>query len=236
MFLRKLLFCVLSMIPISFVAADPSREFSFSDGEQGWSADFTDYPVGQEAFFELAWGWENLPFEIQGFTSYPLTKGLFLSGNNHSDDLFMFAKRQIDGFEPNTLYSLSFSVMIESNVPSGVSMGIGGSPGKSVFFKVGASTEEPKKIALNNYYHLSVDKGNQSNSGANAIVIGDLENPSNEPFDPHYFPKQLETEIPLLVQSDPEGRIWIFLGTDSGFEGITKFYIAKVGLQTHPMN
>ena len=65
-----------------------------------------------------------------------LTKGIFLSGNNHSDDLFMFIKRPIDKLMPNTDYNLSFHVTIESNVSQG-EFGIGGSPGESVFFKVG---------------------------------------------------------------------------------------------------
>ena len=119
---------------------------NFSKDCKGWIHDFTDYPEGEEAFYELAWGWENLPTETvsMGSDAQVLTKGLFLSGNNHSDDLFMFCKRQINGLQPNTVYSLIFSVIIESNIPSG-SIGIGGSPGESVYFKVGASTEEPKK-------------------------------------------------------------------------------------------
>jgi hypothetical protein len=46
-----------------------------------------------------------------------------------------------------------------------------------------------------------------------------------------YFPKHLTHTDPLRVQTDGEGKLWVFLGTDSGFEGTTKFYIAKVDLQ-----
>ena len=215
-----------SLIPFSALAANEhAYEFSFSTNGQGWEGDFCDYPVGEEAFFELAWGWENLPTTIDA-----LDKGLFLSGNNHSDDLFMFVKRRIEGLQPDTQYALLFSVIIESNVPPGHAFGIGGSPGKSVFFKAGASSIEPIKIAHRNYYVLNVDKGNQSQAGENTLVIGDIENTSTDPFDPHFVPKELKNENPLLVKSDHEGRIWIFLGTDSGFEGLTKFYIAKVSL------
>ena len=125
--------------------------------------------------------------------------------------------------------TLTFSVLIESQVPAGM-VGIGGSPGESVFFKVELSTIEPKKVARNGAYHLNVDKGNQANGGAHAQVIGDLSNPAIDPLDPHYTPKQLQSTGPLQVRSDQEGNIWIFLGTDSGFEGATKYYIVKVNL------
>ncbi len=230
--LRFPLFIVISLIrSISlFGAQEIVNEFTFSNSNHGWVGEFADYPVGGESFFELAWGWENLPVEIST-SSTNLTKGFFLTGNNHSDDLFMFAKRQIEGLQPNAFYDLIFSVWIESNVSSGFSVGIGGSPGKSVFFKVGASCEEPKKVLLNDYYLLNVDKGNQASSGKNALVIGDLESPALDPYDSRYCPKQLGHRIPLRAQSDSQGRLWIFLGTDSGFEGTSKFYIAQVNLQ-----
>lgn len=226
------LFLVVFVSRFNFSFADLPflKEFDFSNSDHGWVGDFSDYPIGEESFFELDWGWETLPVEIK-ISGKEIKKGLFLSGNNHSDDLFMFAKRKVPGLEPNTLYHLQLDVWIESNIPSGLSIGIGGSPGKSVFFKVGASREEPKKVPRNNYYLMNVDKGNQSIGGKNAIVVGDLENLSPDPYDSTYFPKWLKTEVPLQVQSDPQGCIWIFLGTDSGFEGATKFYIAKVTLQ-----
>ncbi len=228
----RTLFLVIFLIGSisSFATQKILNEFTFSNSNHGWVGEFADYPVDGESFFELGWGWENLPIEISS-TKANLTKGLFLTGNNHSDDLFMFAKRQVEDLQPNTCYDLTFSILIECNVPSGISVGIGGSPGKSVYFKVGASTEEPRKIALNDYYLLNVDKGNQSNSGKNALVIGDLESSAPDPYDSRYFPKQLSHETPLRAQSDSQGRLWIFLGTDSGFEGTSTFYIAQVNLQ-----
>lgn len=195
---------------------------SFSPGCEDWEVDFTDYPVGEEEFYELAWGWENLPTPIEN-----LEKGLFLSGNNHSDDLFMFARHKIEGLRPHTCYGLNFSVVIESNVPGGL-VGIGGSPGEDVYFKVGAASEKPIKVEHAGYYRLNVDKGNQSQGGANAQVIGSLANGAVDPNNPQFLPMELHTEEPLSVMSDQNGELWIFLGTDSGFEGSTKFYIAQV--------
>jgi hypothetical protein len=219
------MFCafLIAILTMGAIPGDGAQKsFTFSDSDHGWTVDFADYPIGEEDLFELGWGWENLPLEF-----IDLTKGLFLTGNNHSDDLFMYAKRQIGGLQPNTFYDLHYSVLIESNASSEHSVGIGGSPGSSVYFKAGASTQEPRKVAVNGYFLLNVDKGNQSEAGENALVIGDLGNSSPDP----YFPKRLAHSDPLRVQSDDQGRLWIFLGTDSGFEGTTKFYIVKVDLQ-----
>lgn len=107
------------------------QTFVFSGTFNGWKGDFTDYPVGEEQFYELAWGWENLPLVIDG----KFDKGLYLSGNNHSDDLFMFVKYPITGLKPMTTYIIHFaSVIIESNAPAG-RVGIGGAPGESIFLK-----------------------------------------------------------------------------------------------------
>jgi hypothetical protein len=228
---RTLLTVIFLVGSISSIASPKIlNTFTFSNSDHGWVGEFADYPVGEENFFELGWGWENLPVETTT-SKTELTKGLFLTGNNHSDDLFMFAKRQVEGLRPNTFYDLTFSILIACNFPSGFSVGIGGSPGKSVYFKVGASCEEPKRIVWDNYYLLNVDKGNQASSGKNALVIGDLESPAPDPYDTRYFPKRLNQEMPLRAQSDSQGCLWIFLGTDSGFEGTSRFYVAQVDLQ-----
>lgn len=209
-------------------AKERQFNFDFSINNNGWQGDFTDYPVGEETFFELAWGWTSLPAPLTIFTP-PLTQGLFLSGNNHSDDLFMFVKRQIRGLKPRTNYELFFEVTIENNIPPG-QVGIGGSPGESVFFKVGASTIKPNKVDVEGFYLLNVDKGNQSTSGKNAIVVGNLANPLVNPLNPTFEPKQFANTTPLIVRTDRQGRLWLFVGTDSGFEGSTLYYIAKISV------
>lgn len=217
--LRNLLFALLLPLCASGV------EFTFSKGSGGWKGDFADYPVGEDQFYELSWGWENLPLPIDS-----LSKGLYLNGNNHSDDLFMFVKRKIEGLRPNTLYALNFRVLIESNTPE-QGIGIGGAPGESLFVKVGASPFEPHKRADQGFYYLNVDKGNQGQGGRNAHVIGNLANALVDPDKLRYQPKELCSQEPLMMKSDANGSMWIFIGTDSGYEGPTRFYIAKIELE-----
>jgi hypothetical protein len=188
--------------------------------------------VDQEAFFDLSWGWTNLPSSLL-WNGKLLNKGMFLSGNNHSDDLFMFIKRRIEGLKPHTCYELTFSVAIEDNIPPN-QIGIGGSPGESVYFKVGASKKEPKRVQEENIYRLNIDKGNQALGGKNALVVGNLANPLVNPSDPSYQPKYFVTETPLSVKTDHEGRLWLFVGTDSGFEGPTNYYIVAISVTAKP--
>jgi hypothetical protein len=219
------------MLLLAFLSPLNSEEIqpldvNFSSGNNGFVGDFSDYPVNQEAFFELAWGWENVPEAQSGDDSTSLKKGLFLAGNNHSDDLWMFVKRRIEGLMPNRSYFLTFSIVIETDVPTD-QMGAGGSPGEGVTVKVGASTREPKKVNKQGYYQMNIDKGNQAIGGKNALVIGDLSNPLVDPENRKYQPKQLNGGS-LQVNSDKQGCIWIFIGSDSGFEAKSKFYITEV--------
>lgn len=200
--------------------------FNFETGTQGWEGDFADYPVGEEGFFELSWGWSNLPKPLPNNV-----KGIFLTGVNRSDDLLMFIKKQIKGLARNAIYDLTFKITIENNIPPG-QFGIGGSPGESVFFKVGASRREPIKVPtqtpLGKFYRLNIDVGSQSQGGKNAIVIGNLANPLVDPMNPTFEPKVLTNTEPFRAKTDSQGRLWLFVGTDSGFEGRTLYYIADV--------
>lgn len=198
--------------------------FTFQNGHESWEGGFADYPVSSEFFYKLAWGWENLPVSDE-----PNGKGLRLSGVNHSDDLFMFVKRQLIGnLEPLTLYDVRFKATLVTNAPRGCA-GIGGAPGEGVYFKAGVSNFEPKRrVDQNNHYRMTVDKGNQSVGGKQAIVLGHIAN-NNEDCDHwRYEVKRLESASPLAVRANEKGEVWLFFGTDSGFEGETTLYLEKL--------
>ncbi len=206
----------ISVFPVSF---------DFGESQNGWEADFTDLPAYLEdtSFYELKFEYTNLPSHLGK------RKSLMLSGNNHSDDLFMFIKRKVTGLIPNTSYNVVFTVELASNAPAG-SVGVGGSPGESVYLKVGASGTEPKKIAESDKYVLNIDKGNQSTSGVNAIVVGDISIPSTS-TDYVLISRSNASSTghePFIAQSNDAGEIWLVVGTDSGFEGVTTVYYTKV--------
>jgi hypothetical protein len=231
---QKLILIFTLLFGSILAASEESKTVSddFTKGSDGWTGDFADYPVGAEAFFELAWGWDTLPEPLEEGEDPP--KGIFLYGNNHSDDLFMFIKKQMEGLKPDTDYELIFSVTIAADVPA-EQCGIGGSPGESVYFKVGASSEEPIKVDENGTYRMNIDIGRQSQSGENGMVVGTLANPMVDPGDRKFHLMELSSPAAQQVKTDSQGRFWVFAGTDSGFEGSTLYYITRISIEAVPL-
>ena len=124
--------------------------FDFAGGDFGWAAGFADFPSSADPnFYELQSGFRSRPANLGGSGS------IFISGNNHSDDLFMFIKKKVTGLAPGALYSVTFRVELASKYTVG-SVGIGGSPSESVYLKAGASRFEPDRVIDGNgWYRLT---------------------------------------------------------------------------------
>jgi hypothetical protein len=196
--------------------------FNFYDDAEGWTGDFADYPVDEEEFFELDFAWSHLPAPLE------TTKGaLMLTGNNHSDDLFMFIKRKVDGLRTNTKYRVTVEVEFASNAPTNAA-GIGGSPGEGVTMKTGAVVTEPDKIATDDFYSMNIDKGNQSGSGVDMMVIGHVG--VSDTTTVYTLISRNNIAEPFEITSDENGEFWVVIGTDSGFEGITTLYYNRIKL------
>lgn len=203
-----------------------SASFDFNQSQGGWEADFTDLPSdpGDSSLYELKFAYTDLPPHLGP------RKSIMLSGNNHSDDLFMFIKKKITGLVPNTAYNLVFEIELASNAKAGLA-GIGGAPGESVYLKAGATKIEPLKIIQGDQYVLNVDKGNQISSGANAIKIGDIAIPSSATdYTLITRSNASSSDQPFIAQSNDAGEMWLLVGTDSGFEGTTTVYYTKVNV------
>lgn len=209
--------------PVQATARVVREWFDFDDGAGGWTAGFADHPVGEEEFYELSAGVASLPPPLQS------DRGFRVSGNNHSDDLFMFIKKKLSGLTPNSRYDVQFSITFATNVPSGCA-GIGGSPGESVYVKAGATAAEPAaRDDGNGFYVMNIDKGNQSVGGSDAIVLGNFANSQDcESGNDAYEKKTLDSRhIPFTVMTNETGELWVLFGTDSGFEGATTIYFLE---------
>lgn len=210
--------------------------FTFDTDAEGWETGFADYPIGAsaeeqgaiDAFFELEGAHAAMPPPLDSADG-----AVRLSGNNHSDALFMFLKRRVTGLVPDTRYQLELSTIIATNVPRGC-FGIGGSPGESVHVKGGATTIEPMRLSNGSLppdWVMNVDKGGQADGGADAQVIGDFANSKEcDSSDYTYELKTLSNRAlaPFHVTTDANGEAWLLLGTDSGFEGTTTIYYTEV--------
>lgn len=210
-----------------------SLVIDFAKSDRQFTPLFSDYPPSSpkqnnEVFYELSGLHQALPEPFNG------NKGWRLHGRNASDDLFMSIIGYIDGFTPETVYSVSISIDIVTNVSSNCA-GIGGAPGESVYVKVGATTDKPKNKVSNDggdkIYRLNLDKGNQSQSGTHAVNIGNIANGVDcEAQQQLYKKKTLSTTNSINVKTNDAGGMWLIAGTDSGFEGITHYYIKKLSV------
>ncbi len=197
-------------------------EFRFTfDDDEGWTVGFADLPADyDQSIYELDHGHRPLPNGLEG-------NGIYIQGHNRSDDLFMFLTRRVEGLQPNAAYTVEVSLDLATNVGAGL-IGIGGSPGESVFVKAGASDVEPAKVVDSiGHLRMNIDKGNQSQGGEDMVVMGNVAHP--DVTGPEYRIKTLNNdERPLTVETDGEGRVWLIVGTDSGFEGLTTLYYARI--------
>ena len=209
-----------TVMPLDFI-------FTFDKDAEGWTGDFTDLPVEEyeENRYELEFEYSELPEELREHGN-----ALRISGINRSDDLFMYVKRQLtsaDGIEAHTEYQIFYEVKLASDAPAGA-FGVGGPPGEAVWVKVGASDIEPLPLQIIEadipFYVLNVDKGRQNEDGANALRIGDVAKVDNDEFDVYELKTLDNKDEPLRISSDADGNLWIFVGTDSGFEGRTTLY------------
>lgn len=221
--------CIVTIVQCILVccgggAGTPARPIivksDFNEGISGWMGSAADYS-DSTAPDDVTWAFKALPDPLPG-------NGYYLAGTNRSDDLFIYAKKKLDGFSPNTVYRATFELHFATNVPSGCA-GVGGSPGESVWVFAGASQVEPKTIlGVNGDYRVNIDRGQQSQSGKEALCLGNIANSSTDCIQYIYQSKTLSSSSPIVVTSDSNGSLWILVGMDSGFEAFSQIYLLSV--------
>ncbi|WP_266368910.1 hypothetical protein [Tellurirhabdus rosea] len=192
----------------------------FRNSAESWSGDFADYDEQQKDIMEFSFKHDFLPAPLDRSK-----KALMITGHNRSDDMFMFVKRKVTGLQPNTTYRLIFEVELASQYPED-GIGIGGSPGGSVYLKAGASATEPAKVKKGTFFDFNLDKGNQAVGGRDAVLLGNVGIPGSD-----YSYKLIQrknSEQGFAVTTNAQGELWLFVGTDSGFEGQTTLYYNRI--------
>ncbi|HUP46836.1 MAG TPA: hypothetical protein VM779_15120 [Thermoanaerobaculia bacterium] len=206
--------------------------FDFRDGSTlGWEAGFADYSphTDMQTTGEL----RRLPPEIGSATAW------FLSGWNHSDDLFMFLRRRLtaaDGIRAHQNYIATFRLTWATNAGPDCG-GIGGAPGESVYIKAGLAPVRPEPVLLQDYLRMNIDKGNQSQDGMHATVVGNMaaDRPLPCSADAPYVTMVREHTHPHAVAASADGELWLLFGTDSGFEGYNSVYVQKIEVTLEPV-
>jgi hypothetical protein len=215
------------------VDADTALEFDFATSDHGFVAGFADYPTNATPeFMELASEWRARPTELGG------SPALFITGNNHSDDLWMYWKKRICGLRPNTTYAMTMQIEFASKDATGL-MGIGGPPGDGVFLKTGATASEPRSVESVEAdpscpsWRMNLDKGNQAVGGSDMPVRGTIAKPEDGnglyvAVSRHHHGQ------PQTVTTAADGSLWLVFGTDSAFEGTTSLYYTRLTVWLNP--
>jgi len=218
-------------------------KYDFANGDGGWQtgfADYADYTAvhGQtpEEYYGIEAGIRSLPVELDRAAT-----GMYLSGDNLSDDLVMFLKRRLsmaDGLVPGRTYDAAFSIIFASRIPSGL-IGAGGAPAESVWMKAGITVEEPQAVnTVGNDWRLNINTGNQSGDGPGAAVIGNIVNGRNWDASEarrYHIVRNSATGTARMTVGD-DGQLWLFIGTDSGFMGTTAIYYLSVDVTLTPVS
>lgn len=200
-------------------------QFDFAQSDNGFTPIFADYPYeeGAEEFYELRHSYGEIPIPGAG-------NGIFISGNNHSDDLFMGYVKMLDGFAPARTYHFTVSFKLATDVESDL-VGVGGAPGESVAVKCGITPTMPAATVVENgalqYYRMNIDTGRQGNSGKDMIVVGDMAKTENNRPGEYEF-KEFQAEFDAAANI--RGEVFLIIGTDSGFESTTSYYLDDISV------
>lgn len=198
----------------------------FNQSIEGWKGDSSDYSAADAP--------DNVVFEQRALSAPLSGKGYYVAGHNRSDDLFLYVKKQFGGFAPSASYKVTFTVKFATDVPTGC-MGVGGSPGESVWVVGAASDIEPKSVVNNGRSELNIDRGNQAGGGKAGQVLGTIGNSVADCGKPVFESKTLKSKEALTVKADADGKLWLLVGIDSGFEAASHLTFQSVVLDAEPI-
>lgn len=227
--MRKICFICFIFILIVMVGCtkkDNVLEFNytFTEGTENWQSLFSDYPVGEENFYELEFTDAFLPLPLD-----QSTKSLKISGNNHSDDLFSAIFHKFENLQINKAYSITFNIDFASNTPIGA-VGVGGDP--NLFIGAGGISYLPKNNIdeLNIYRTNFISKIQSGQSNEVFQIIGNIGVSTTIPT-PYTIINRNNIGKPIIIKSNSEGQIWLMIATDSGFEATTRLYYKSINIK-----
>ena len=195
-------------------------EFNFAQDAQGWEAYYSDYPVGSEDFYELDFTHAFLPTPLD-----QTTRAIKITGNNHSDDLLSLIVRKVDNLKPNRKYNVSFDIALASNVTSN-SPGIGGSP--DLELGVGGLSYKPENNINSGYHRPNFESLLQSRQSNDVLQSVGRIGVSDDFPAPFTLVNRNNLSQPISLRTNNQGELWLIIGTDSGFEGITTLYYKSI--------
>lgn len=202
-----------------------SVKFDFETDNAGFTPIYADYPCskGVEEFYEFQHDYSKIPIDGAG-------NGIFISGSNHSGDLFIGYVKALGRFSTSGTYHFTVSFKLATDVEGGL-IGVGGSPGESVTVKCGVTPTEPKALPVEDggstYLRLNIDAGRQSNVGQDMVVVGNMAKAENNHPGEYEFK---EFTVEFDTEANTFGEVYLIIGTDSAFESTTSYYLDDISV------
>jgi hypothetical protein len=203
----------------------------FTEDAEGWEAQFSEYEPGLENSLKLSFTHDK----FMATESIGEVTAVVQSGYAANSDLFMYIKRQISGFKPNTSYSVVFTLELFAQLNEDFSGDLSDNNNGS-FLKAAVYTEEPdtltvddivnpgKKIVITNF-----NKGDDRTTGPNMALIGKLEHTSVDES-PLLLIGTSEGDD-LLGTTDNDGKMWMMIGVDTNQPIYQSIFYSFIGIQ-----
>lgn len=200
----------------------------FNSGIDGWATGTADYTESTKPT-EVVFAAKPLPAPLSG-------KGFYLSSRNNSDDVLTYVKRQVGGFVPGARYALNFELRYVTDAANGC-MGVGGSRGEGIWMVAAASTNDIVLVTdpASGYQHLNIDRGNQASSGKQGKVLGTQGADGLNCAGGVFAAQVRKSSEAIEVQADQDGKLWVMLGADSGFESANAVYLQGAVISAKPL-
>ncbi|MBO9639663.1 hypothetical protein [Siphonobacter aquaeclarae] len=224
-------------ICLSFLAAgimscnddksDPYFQYTtdFTGGKQGWGASFTQFATGADTTqFQFKYEEVKAPVPADSATK----KVVKLTALNTNGELFPYVATKVSGFAPNTNYSTTFQIAVQSNAPDTSARG------KS-YIKAGAVGVQPGRKVEGGKNILNLNKGTtDSTSGTDLIVLGNIKTGQNATTFKEI--QRSNQSVPYKAKSNDKGELWVIFGLDSRYKGANPLYIRAVQATFIPTN
>ena len=82
---------------------------------------------------------------------------------------------------------------------------------------------------------MNVDKGDQGNAGPVGTLAGDIANGQACDGNPSYVSLSRTRILTTDQRASTNAVLWLMIGTDSGFEGLTRLFYQSVHVKLEPL-
>ncbi len=194
--------------------------YDFDDGAEGWSGDYSDFPVSEEDSLGLTFEPSGLPEPLN------VDEGsLMITGAGGGENLFLYTKKKITDLEPNTTYQVTFKVTLAATVDT-TGTGVANN-NVEMHVKAGVALEEPVTGEDETGYNrfTGIDKGDIGQNGANAVVLKSF---TGDTLWDNWALDTVSNDTPVEITTDENGEAWAFVGTETVAGDVTTVYYDKI--------